>query len=79
LFCKTGTDISISKISRPVSREFNLKSYKPAAKLRLTSAMKKEIIFFQLTFSLDCGKWRKFLFFDKSTIQRVAARKEEAR
>ena len=35
-----GTNASISTISRRLSKEFDLKSYKPANKLRLTSQMK---------------------------------------
>ena len=40
-FLKNGTNISIRMVSHRLSKEFGLKSYKPAAKLRLTSAMKK--------------------------------------
>ena len=38
---KNGTDISISTVSHDLSKEFGLKSYKPAAKFHLTSAVKK--------------------------------------
>ena len=41
LFLK-GTNVSISTISRQLSKEFGLKSYKPAKKPRLTSQMKKK-------------------------------------
>ena len=37
-----GTNASISTISRRLSKEFDLKSYKPANKLRLTFQMKKK-------------------------------------
>ena len=37
-----GTNASISRISRRLSKKFDLKSYKPANKLRLTSQMKKK-------------------------------------
>ena len=42
---KNGTDISISIVSRRLSKEFGLKFYKPLCKPRLTSAMKKIYIF----------------------------------
>ena len=37
-----GTNASIKSISRRLSKEFDLKSYKPANKLRLTSQIKKK-------------------------------------
>ena len=37
-----GTNVSISTISRRLSKDFGLKSYKPAKKPRLTSQMKKK-------------------------------------
>ena len=43
---KNCTDISISTVSRHLSKEFGLNFYKPAAKPRLTSAMKKKRLFF---------------------------------
>ena len=39
-----GTNVSISTISRRLSKEFGLKFYKPAKKPRLTSQIKKEKI-----------------------------------
>ena len=43
---KNGTNINISTISCCLNKEFSLKSYTPAAKLRLTSAIKKKRLFF---------------------------------
>ena len=37
-----GTDVSVSTVSRRLSKEFNLKSRKPSRKPRLTSAIKKK-------------------------------------
>ena len=39
---KNGTDFSISTVLCCLSKEFGLKSYKPAAKQRLTSDMEKK-------------------------------------
>ena len=41
-----GIDISISTVSRRLSKELRLKSCKPAAKPRLTSVMKKKRLSF---------------------------------
>ena len=43
---KNDTDISIGTVSSCLSKEFSLKSYKPAAKLRLISATKKKRLSF---------------------------------
>ena len=48
-----GTEVSISTISRRLSKKFGLKSYKPAAKSRLTSAMKKK----RLAFARKHSNW----------------------
>ena len=70
---KNGTDISISMISHPLSKEFSLKSYKPAAKPRLMSAMKKKRLSFANKYlHWTVKKWRKVLFFDESTVQQFA-------
>ena len=54
---KNGTDISISTVSHDLSKEFGLKSYKPAANLRLTSAVKKKrLLFANKHLYLNCGK-----------------------
>ena len=43
---KNGTDLSICTISRSLSKEFGLKSYKPVAKPGIISAMKKKKLSF---------------------------------
>ena len=43
---KNGTDIIISAVSHRLSKKFVLKYYKPAAKPRLTSALKKKKLSF---------------------------------
>ena len=56
---KNITDISISTVLRRLSKGFCLKSHKPAAKPRLTSAMKKKRLFFankHLYWTVENGK-----------------------
>ena len=60
---KKGIHISISAVSRRVTKKFGLKLYKPAAKPRLTSAMKKKRVSFaskRLHWTVENGK--KFYF-----------------
>ena len=42
---RKGTDVSISIVSRRLSKEFGLKSCKPAKKTKLTPIMKKRLAF----------------------------------
>ena len=53
---KNGTKISISTVSRRLSKGFDLKSYKPAEKPRLTSAMKKKRFFVPI--KIFIGLWK---------------------
>ena len=66
---KNGTDISISTISRRLSKQFGLKSYKPAAKRRPPSAIKKKrLSFAKKHIHCTVKKWETVLFSDKSTV-----------
>ena len=67
---RKGTDVSISTASRRLSREFGLKSCKPAKKPKLTPMMKKKRLAFakkHLYWTADY--WGKVLFSDESTFQ----------
>ena len=75
-----GTNASISTILRRLSKEFDLKSYKPANKLRLTSQMKKKRLEFakkHIDWSIE--DWKKVLFSDESTFQQFTIRKNYVR
>ena len=75
---KNGTDISIGTVSRRLSKEFGLKSYKPAVKPRLTSAMKKKKLSFAIKhLHWTVEKWETVLFSDESTVQQFAVRKRQ--
>ena len=61
-----GTNGGISTISRRLRKEFDLKSYKSANKLRLTSKMKKKRLEFakkHINWSIE--NWKKVLFSDE--------------
>ena len=58
-----GTNASISTISSRLSKEFDLKSYKPTNKLRLTSQMKKKRLeFAKKHIDWSIKDWKKVLF-----------------
>ena len=63
-------------IFRRLSREFNLKSYKPARKPRLTPVMKaKRLAFAKKHRDWTIQQWSKVLFSDESTFQQFVVRK----
>ena len=67
-------------ISRRLSREFNLKSYKPARKSRLTPVMKvKRLAFAKKHRNWTIQQWSKVLFSDESTFQQFVVRKRHVR
>ena len=73
---KNGTDISISTVLRCLSKKLSLKSYNPAAKPCLISAIKKK----RLSFANKClhwnvKKWETVLFFDESLVKQFAVQK----
>ena len=63
------TDVSISTVSRRLSKEFGLKSYKPAKKPKLTPIMKKRLAFAKKHLHWIANDWGKVLFSDESTFQ----------
>lgn len=70
-----GTNVSLSTISRRLTKDFGLLSYKPARKPRLTQNMKKK----RLTFARQYQNWTKqqwstVLFSDESSMQQFSAR-----
>ena len=63
-----GTNASINTISRRLSKEFDLKFYKPATKLRLTSQMNKKRLEFAKKHIVRSKDWKKVFFSDESTF-----------
>ena len=75
LLCR-GHQISHMTVSRHLSKEFNLKSYKPAKKPRLTAAMKaKHLQFANNHQHWTAKQWKKVLFSDESTFQQFVVQK----
>ena len=75
-----GTNISISTVSRRLSKEFKLPSRKPAKKPRLTETMMKKRLDFALRHQhWTVSQWQKVLFSDESSIQQFVARKRFVR
>ena len=75
-----GTRVTQMTISRRLSREFNLKSYKPAQIPRLTPVMKaKRLAFAEKHCDWTIQQWSKVLFSDESTFQQFVVRKRHAR
>ena len=67
--------ISHMTVSRRLSKEFNMKSHKPAKKPRLTGAMKAKRLQFDNNHQHCTAKqWGKVLFSDKSTLQQFVVR-----
>ena len=67
-------------ISRRLSREFNLKLYKPARKPRLTPVMKaKRLAFAKKYRDWTIQRWSKVVFSDESTFQQFVVRKRHVR
>ena len=76
---KNGTDIIISAVSHRLSKKFVLKYYKPAAKPRLTSALKKKKLSFANKYlHWTVEKWETVLFSDESTVEQFAVWKKHA-
>ena len=66
---RRGRRISHMTVSRRLSKEFNLKSYKPAKKPRLTAAMKAKCLQFANNHQhWTAEQWGKVLFSDESTF-----------
>ena len=75
-----GHRISHMTISRYLSKEFNLNSYKPAKKPRLTAAMKAKCLQFANNHQhWTAEQWGKVLFSDKSTFQQFVVQKRHVR
>ena len=67
-------------VSRRLSQKLNLKSYKPAKKLRLTAAIKaKRQQFANNHQHWTAEQWGKVLFSDESTFQQFVVRKRHVR
>ena len=77
---RKGTRVTQITISRRMSREFNLKSYKLARKPRLTPVMKaKRLAFTKKHCDWTIQQWSKVLFSDESTFQQFVVRKRHGR
>ena len=63
-------------VSRHLSKKFSLKSYKPVAKLYLTSMKKKILSFANKHLHWTVEKWGTVLFFDESTVQQFVVWKK---
>ena len=67
-------------VSRRLSKDFNMKSYKPAKKPRLTAAIKaKGLQFANNHQHWTSEQWGKVLFSDESTFQQFVVRKRHFR
>ena len=75
-----GVSVSRMTVSRRLSQELGLKSYKPARKPRLTPAMKaKQLAFAKKHQNWTAKKWGKVMFSDESTLQRFVVKKRHVR
>ena len=76
---RKGTRVTQMTISRRLSREFNLKWYKPARKPRLTPVMKaKRLAFAKKHRDWTIQQWSKVLFSDESTVRPTVRREKKA-
>ena len=74
------TRVTQMTISRRLSREFNLKSYKSTRKPRLTPVMKaKRLAFAKKHRDWTIQQWSKVLFSDESIFQQFVVRKRHVR
>ena len=79
-FLRRGRRINRMTVSRRLSKKFNLKSYKPAKKPRLTAAMKAKCLQFANNYQhWTAEQWGKVLFSDESTFQEFVVRKRHVR
>ena len=77
---RRGRRISHMTVSRRLSKEFNLKSYQPAKKPRLTAAVKaKRLQFANNHQHWTAEQWGKVLFSDESTFQQFVVLKRHVR
>ena len=77
---RRGRRISHMTVSRRLSKEFNMKSYKPAKKTRLTAAMKaKRLQTANNHQHWTAEQWGKVLFSDESTFQQFVVQKRHVR
>ena len=77
---RRGRKVGHMTVSRRLSKEFNLKSYKPAKKPRLTPTMKaKRLQFANNHQRWTAQEWQNVLFSDESTFQQFAVRKSYVR
>ena len=77
---RRGRRISHMTVSRRLSKEINLKSYKPVKKARLTAAMKTKRLQFANNYQYwTAEQWGKVLFSDESTFQQFVVRKSHVR
>ena len=77
---RKGADLSISTISRKLSKEFGFKSCKPAKKPKLTPLMKRKRLEFakkHLHWTFD--DWGKVLLSDESAFQQLVVRHKHVR
>jgi len=66
---ESGVTVGRMSFSWRLSREFGLKSYKPARKLRLAPAMKaKRLAFVKKHQDWTPAQWGKVMFSDESTL-----------
>ena len=73
---RRGHRISHMTVSRRLSKEFNMKSHKPAKKPWLTAAMKARRLQFANNHQhWTAEQWGKVLFSDESTLQQFMVRK----
>lgn len=73
-------NVSSMTVSRRLSKDFNLKSFKPAAKPKLTPTMKKKRLdFAKRHVSWSVEQWSRVLFSDESTVRQFNSRKTHVR
>ena len=74
---RRGRRINHMTVSRRLSKEFNMKPYKPAKKPRLTAAIKtKRLQFANNHQHWTAEQWGKVLFFRRINLPTVSGSKE---
>ena len=76
---RRGRKVSHMTVSRRLSKECNLKSYKPAKKPRLTAMKAKRLQFANNHQRWTAQEWQNVLFSDELTFQQFAVRKSYVR